>query len=345
MHDFSLQIAEWYRQNKRSLPWRESTDPFQIWLSEVILQQTRVDQGLPYYVRFTETFQNISELANASEQEVLRLWQGLGYYSRGRNLHYTAKQISREFSGKFPEKYDELIKLKGIGTYTAAAIASFCFGEVVPVIDGNVQRVISRFFNISLAVNSSEGVKIVKSLANELISPKDPATHNQAIMELGALVCTPRNPSCTLCPVADNCISRQKNTIHERPVKLKKTSSRKRYFHYAIIEKGGFLLIQKRLNKDIWLNMYEFPLTETLEDQIPVELNPGIKSALSVRISEPVTHVLSHQKIIAKFYHFKIEKDYFKEAKDCFYVKKEDLTEYPIPRLIDKYLDSEDDKC
>ncbi len=339
MNDFSLLIGNWYRQNKRLLPWRDTNEPFKIWLSEVILQQTRVDQGLPYYLRFTQTYKNVHELADADEQEVLRLWQGLGYYSRGRNLHFTAKVISKDLKGQFPQNYKELLKLKGVGSYTAAAIASFCYDEPVPVVDGNVQRVLSRFFDLAIAVNTSEGEKLIKQFASELIDQKDPATFNQAIMELGAMICTPINPSCNSCPVSDACLSKQNKTTNIRPVKLNKKKIKNRFFHYSIIENSDVILLQKRTNKDIWQNLYEFPLIETDSSDYPDQLFQGILPEKAFRISESISHILSHQKINARFYHFDIEQLKNIQSEDIRLIKKEELIDYPIPRLIDKYLE------
>lgn len=339
MNDFSLLIGNWYRQNKRLLPWRDTNEPFKIWLSEVILQQTRVDQGLPYYLQFTDTYKNVHELAEADEQAVLRLWQGLGYYSRGRNLHFTAKVISKDLNGQFPQNYKELIMLKGIGSYTAAAIASFCYNEPVPVVDGNVQRVLSRFFDLAIAVNTTEGEKLIRQFASELIDQKDPATFNQAIMELGAMICTPINPSCNSCPVSDACLSRQNKTTNIRPVKINKKKIKNRYFHYSIIESSDVIVLQKRTNKDIWQNLYEFPLIETDSSDYPEQLFQGILPEKAYRISEPISHILSHQKINARFYHFDIQQLKIIQTKDILFIKKEELMDYPIPRLIDKYLE------
>jgi A/G-specific adenine glycosylase len=281
----------------------------------------------------------VHELANAEEQEVLRLWQGLGYYSRGRNLHFTAKVISKELNGQFPATYKELMTLKGVGAYTAAAIASFCYGESVPVVDGNVQRVLSRYFDLPVAVNTSEGEKLIKQLAFELIDPDDPATFNQAIMELGAIICTPKSPSCDSCPVGNSCLSKQNNTTASRPVKVSKKKIKNRYFHFAVIENSDVVLIQQRRDKDIWQNLFQFPLTETEDINHPKELFPGIQARDATRVSGPLTHLLSHQKIHAIFYHFDLNQVNHPKTKDIFLIRKEELIDYPIPRLIDKYLE------
>ncbi len=340
MSDFKLLITDWYRQNKRDLPWRRTKDPFKIWLSEVILQQTRVDQGLPYYMKFTEQFKDVHALAAADEQSVLNLWQGLGYYSRGRNLHQTAKFISVELKGQFPLNSVELQKLKGIGPYTAAAIASFCYNESVPVIDGNVYRVLSRVFDIDSPVNSKEGEKIIKDIALTLIDMKDPATFNQAIMEFGALQCTPSKPDCTNCPLAGMCLSRNNKTIEQRPVKLKKNKIKHRFFHYALIANDHKIVITKREEKDIWQHLYQFPLFESLNEDMPDEILPGffVKDA---HISNPASkHILSHQHIHAHFHHFFLDESTLRLTENYRVINREELSDYPLPRLIDKYLDS-----
>ena len=340
MSDFKLLITDWYRQNKRDLPWRQTNDPFKIWLSEIILQQTRVDQGLPYFVKFIETFKDVHALAEADEQTVLNLWQGLGYYSRGRNLHQTAKFISGQLNGQFPSNSKELQKLKGIGPYTAAAIASFCYNEAIPVIDGNVHRVISRVFDIDSPVNSKEGEKIIKEIAMTLIDSKDPATFNQAIMEFGALQCTPSNPDCAHCPLAEMCLSRTNNTVDQRPVKLKNVKIKHRFFHYAVISNDQKIVIIKREDKDIWQHLYQFPLCESPNEIFPNEIIPGFFLKDAYR-SEPASkHVLSHQHIHAHFHHFILDETKLKLTKDYLVIDRTELSDYPLPRLIDKYLDS-----
>ncbi|CAG0910098.1 unnamed protein product [Cyprideis torosa] len=219
---FSKKIIDWYQINKRDLPWRNTKDPFTIWLSEIILQQTRVAQGLPYYQRFIKAFPNLEKLAVASEQEVLKLWQGLGYYSRARNLHYSAIYIVNELNGKFPSNYNDLLNLKGVGDYTASAIASICYNEPTAVVDGNVYRVLARYFGIETAINSTKGVKEFKLLAQELIDDDNPGTHNQAVMEFGARMCKPQNPDCLSCPLKESCVSLQKNKVNLLPFKEKK---------------------------------------------------------------------------------------------------------------------------
>ena len=338
MTDFHLLITDWYRLNKRELPWRFTNDPYKIWLSEIILQQTRVDQGLNYYLKFTKNYPSISDLASADEQQVLRDWQGLGYYSRARNLHFTAKSVVNDLDGQFPRTFDEIIKLKGIGEYTAAAIASFSFNEAKAVVDGNVYRVLSRFFDIDLAIDSTIGKKYFSELAQELISPNDPADHNQAIMELGALVCKPTQPNCLECPLNQSCKALNQNTITLRPVKEKKTKVRNRYFSFLVFESIEEIIIEQRIGKDIWTNLYQFPLIETEHSadistiESMIDINPD-------DCSNEIIHILSHQRLHAKFYHFhqipsELKKGWIK-------IKKSELDDYPLPRLIDRYLESQ----
>ena len=283
MTDFHLLIDGWYRQNKRDLPWRTTRDPYFIWLSEIILQQTRVDQGMNYYLKFTRNYPTIRHLAEASEQEVLNDWQGLGYYSRARNLHQTAKYIHKELNSSFPESYEKIIKLKGIGPYTAAAIASFAFDEGVAAVDGNVYRVLSRIFDIDLPIDSTQGKKAFQELANSLIPTKNPGDFNQGMMEFGAMQCTPVNPKCEHCPFSERCLAKMHNTIAARPVKAKKTAVRNRYFYYFIFRETDRICIQKRTQKDIWQHLFEFPLLETADPQSDAHLINHTKDVYQLR--------------------------------------------------------------
>lgn len=338
---FSKILINWYLSNKRSLPWRKTTDPYRIWLSEIMLQQTRVAQGLPYYERFITAFPGVHDLSAAPLDEVLKLWQGLGYYSRARNLHSTAKYISEERDGVFPDSFKELKNLKGVGEYTAAAIASFCFKEPVAVVDGNVYRVLARYFNIDLPINSTEGIKHFKTLANELMPGDDPATYNQAIMEFGALQCTPKNPDCENCPLNSGCLALQQNKVGELPVKLKKTKLKKRYFNYLVFaSEDNSTLIEKRIGKGIWEGLYQFPLIETKQ---PVRLKQltseekfrGIigESLFDIELynEEPIVHKLSHQHIYAHFWMINIAN--LEKA-----TPMADLGAYPVPVLIQNFL-------
>lgn len=338
MTDFHLLIGNWYRQNKRNLPWRNTKDPYFIWLSEIILQQTRVDQGLNYYLKFTRNYPTVEHLALASEQEVLNDWQGLGYYSRARNLHHTAKFISENLNNSFPESYEKILQLKGIGPYTAAAIASFAFNEPVAVVDGNVYRVLSRIFDIDLPIDSTEGKKAFQQLANSLIPQQNPGDFNQGIMEFGAMQCTPVNPNCTACPFTDKCLAKAHNTISQRPVKSKKTAVRDRYFYYGIFRTATHICICKRTQKDIWQHLYEFPLIETTSRQNETaiyELFEQHHSATPIRISPEVKHILSHQRIHARFAYF----DQIPDALQPNAISIGTLDDYPLPRLIDRFLE------
>lgn len=338
MTDFTLLITDWYRQNKRDLPWRNTIDPYKIWLSEIILQQTRVDQGLSYYFKFIEHFPSVKDLANASEQDVLNLWQGLGYYSRARNLHASAKFISAELNGEFPQNYIELLKLKGVGSYTAAAIASFSFKEPVAVVDGNVYRVLSRFFNIDTPIDSTSGKKQFAELAQELIHPTEPDTYNQAIMEFGALQCTPTNPNCTACPLNNACLALSSNSVKSRPLKSKKTVVKDRFFHFLIFNDGKHTLLEKREKKDIWQNLFQFPLIETTSKKEKVDFQ-FITNDVPDLISVEIIHLLSHQRLHAKFYLFSTLPT--SKNQNWIKIKAKDLQDYPLPRLIDRYLESD----
>jgi A/G-specific adenine glycosylase len=313
---FSKTLIQWYLQNKRDLPWRNSTNPYIIWLSEIMLQQTRVAQGLPFFLRFTEAFPIVFDLANASEEQVLKLWQGLGYYSRARNLHKTAKQIAFELNGEFPKNYNDLLQLKGVGEYTAAAIASFAYNENVPVVDGNVFRVLSRYFDIETDIASAGGKKEFTQLASELL-PKGKANEfNQAIMEFGALLCVPKNPDCQNCVFNDSCLALQKKKVAHLPVKSKKLKVRHRFFNYLVFsDSNNNTLIQKRTQKGIWHNLYEFPLLETeiieTEENILalIKNQNFIKNSIqNIQLFNPQTivHKLSHQHLNIKFWKIKV---------------------------------------
>ena len=308
----SKTLVSWYLQNKRDLPWRETTNPYCIWLSEIILQQTRVDQGLAYYLKFVKNFPTVFDLARADEEEILKLWQGLGYYSRARNLHTSAKYIIDELEGVFPTNYKSLLKLKGVGDYTASAIASICFDEPTAVVDGNVYRVLARYFGIATPINGTSGIKEFKKLAQELIDIKNPANHNQAIMEFGARMCKPQNPDCTICPLNDSCIALQKKEVKNLPIKDKKVKVRKRYFNYlVVITSDKKTILRKREGKGIWQNLYEFPLIETQVVIDEVDLinhkefnNLFKKEELTIRQfnQKSIVHKLSHQHINTQFW-------------------------------------------
>lgn len=338
---FSKKLLRWYDSHQRDLPWRKTTNAYLIWLSEVILQQTQVKQGLPYYNKFKERFETIQKLAAAKEEEVLRLWQGLGYYSRGRNLLSTAQHIVSTLDGMFPNSYEGLIKLKGIGPYTAAAIASFAFNEQVAVVDGNVFRVLSRVFGIYDDIQSVEGKKIFAALAQKLLPSKNTATYNQAIMEFGALQCVPKNPQCTVCIFKTSCIAFQKQEIDLLPVKTKKIKAKDRYFHYFIFNYKNTIGMRLRKDKDIWKGLYEFYLIEKKNTKPYLFLPTSIKKAKKLY---EVKHVLSHQIIHACFWNITLEtvldkKKIVSEAGLTFYTLSE-IKKLPKPILIAKCIET-----
>ncbi|WP_264566942.1 A/G-specific adenine glycosylase [Flavobacterium sp. N3904] len=314
---FSNTLIKWYLQNKRDLPWRKTTDPYPIWLSEIMLQQTRVAQGTPYFLSFTAAFPTVFDLADANEEQVLKLWQGLGYYSRARNLHKTAQTVAYQSEGIFPNNYSDLLKLKGIGEYTAAAIASFSYNECVPVVDGNVFRVLSRYFDIETDIAQASAKKEFAALAFELMPKNNPAQFNQAIMEFGALQCVPKSPNCTVCVFNSSCAALQKKKVDQLPVKSKKTKVRNRYFNYIVVEDDlGNTIIQKRTAKGIWHNLYEFPLLETekVEDfdtvarQIQQQFFQENEIASLLEYNEQsIIHKLSHQHLHIKFWKVSIK--------------------------------------
>jgi A/G-specific adenine glycosylase len=342
---FSDIIVKWYQNNKRKLPWRDTRDPYKIWLSEIILQQTRVVQGLPYYVKFLERYPTVGSLAKASEQDVLRLWQGLGYYTRARNLHKCAKVVYEVNHGKFPQTYQTLLRLPGIGEYTAAAIASFAYREAVAVVDGNVFRVLSRVFGIATPINSPEGKKEFTKLANNLLSFQTPDIHNQAAMEFGALICTPNKPLCEDCVLQQKCFAYQKNLQHALPAKIKIKASRKRYFYYIVMEQKGSLLMKKRDQKDIWLGLFDFHLiekprpvkTEKLLREEKSFLKIARKAAV-VTISKKYKHVLSHQTIYSVFIIIKNKKVINPPLKNHSFYSFEQVLELPKPVLVSRFL-------
>ncbi|CAM1341579.1 A/G-specific adenine glycosylase [Tenacibaculum amylolyticum] len=308
---FYNNLINWYLKNNRDLPWRKTKNPYKVWLSEIMLQQTRVAQGLPYFLKFTEAFPTVFDLAKAEESYVLKLWQGLGYYSRARNLHFTAKHIANDLNGEFPNSYKELLKLKGVGDYTASAIASICFNEDAAVVDGNVYRVLSRFFGITTPINSTEGIKEFKNLAQSIIQKDQPGVYNQAIMDFGALHCKPQNPLCTECDLAVNCVALATNKVSELPVKIKKIKIKKRYFNYlVIITEGEKTIFKERTGKGIWQGLYEFPLIETtksitaeeLMDREEVQMLFPEKTTITLFNKGEIVHKLSHQHLITKFW-------------------------------------------
>lgn len=340
---FSKKLISWYLHNQRDLPWRKEANPYFIWLSEIILQQTRVDQGLPYYLKFIKAFPDIFALANASEHTVLKLWQGLGYYSRARNLHFTAKYLAEHLRGDFPETYSELIKLKGVGDYTASAIASICFNEPTAVVDGNVYRVLSRIFGVETPVNTARGIREFKALAQTLLDPEQPGTFNQALMEFGARHCVPQKPLCGSCIFKDRCVAFQKNDVAALPVKHKKPVIKKRYFNYIVISsENDRTLLTQRTGKGIWEQLYEFPLVESSKKATLLQLKQldGYRKivsqlpahTLTLYNEAPIIHKLSHQHL---YTHFWIaETSEIKEGG----IPMAEVARYPVPVLIQNFV-------
>ena len=345
--NFSKTLINWYLKSKRDLPWRETTNPYNIWLSEIMLQQTRIEQGLPYYKKFIEEFPSVFDLADASQDKVMKLWQGLGYYSRARNLHATAKHVAYELNGKFPEDYKGLLKLKGVGDYTASAIASISYNEPVAVVDGNVYRVLSRYFNIDTPINSTDGVKEFKALAMELLDKKEPSNFNQALMEFGALQCKPKNPLCESCPFNNSCLALKESRIGDLPVKIKKGKIKDRYFNYLVFSsEENKTLLQQRKGRGIWHGLYEFPLIETAGDILEAkmieeniefqQLTEAKNVSVSLYNDQAIVHKLSHQHIYARFW--------LVEAKKLPQegISAEKVKEYPVPVLIQNFLNEID---
>lgn len=345
--EFSTLLINWYEQNKRDLPWRHTKDPYKIWLSEIILQQTRVQQGLPYYEKFLKNFPTVKDFAEAEIDKVLHLWQGLGYYSRARNMHIAANEVMDKWNGEFPSTYKELLTLKGVGKYTAAAIASFAFQEKVATVDGNVYRVLSRVFDINEDIASGKGQKVFSEVANDLISEKSPDIFNQALMEMGAIQCTPKSPECEPCPFVLECVARQKDTIKLLPVKLKKTKVKDYYFQYLVIEHQNKFILKKREGKGIWQGLYDFPLIQSQEEFATLdEKNIQSQSELSITLpnhynkSERFKHILSHQRLHIIFNHISLE-DKIDMSKGQFDYKWYDIEEIKSigkPIIVENYL-------
>lgn len=341
MH-FHNTLIYWYLQNKRDLPWRKTKNPYLIWLSEIILQQTRVDQGLDYYIKFSENFPTIFDLAKAKEESVLKLWQGLGYYSRARNLHFSANYIVQNLNGNFPDNYTSLLALKGVGDYTASAIASICYNEPTAVVDGNVYRVLARYFGIKTAINSTKGIKEFKQLAQKLITNNEPGTYNQAIMEFGAKQCKPQNPNCNQCPLNESCVALQKNQVSILPVKEKKLKIKQRHFNYLVLDTQDHTLSQQRTTKGIWQNLYEFPLIESEKEMTIEELSTssalqhyfeGINTSIKLFNKESIIHKLSHQHLYTKFWLVTTNK----LPKNS--ISWNDFEKYPVPVLIQNFVE------
>lgn len=348
--EFSNILIRWYEDNKRDLPWRKTTDPYLIWVSEIILQQTRVIQGLDYFNRFTKRFPNVKTLAEANEDEVLKYWQGLGYYSRARNLHTAARQIMESFNGVFPRTHEDVLSLKGIGEYTAAAICSFAYKQPYATVDGNVFRVLSRVFDIDLPIDGNEGKKYFTTLAQSLLDEYRPDLFNQSMMEFGALQCVPKSPNCESCPLNEKCLACATRHVEQLPVKAGKTLVKPRYFNYLHIHGQGKTLLSKRIGNDIWRNLYEFPLIETEHtvswkelSEMPVfqELFNGIEKVEVIREYVAKKHVLSHRIIYPVFYEIRV--DSFSEPMEKYLkVPNEQVSEYAVSRLIQFYFEIRD---
>jgi len=337
-------LCAWYETHRRDLPWRRTRDPYAVWLSETILQQTRVQQGLPYYLRFIERFPDVGALAAASEDEVLKLWQGLGYYSRARNLLRAAREVVERFGGEFPHRYADLLSLRGVGEYTASAVASISSGEAVAVVDGNVYRVLSRLFDIDTPIDTPAGQRQFRQLAQSLLDPSDAGRWNQALMEFGALHCTPQGPQCETCPVRDRCLALAAGTVGARPAKRGKTKPSDRWFHYLHIVADGRTLLHRRPEGDIWAGLYEFPLVECGHACDFVELaasepfrrlTEGHNCRFEGMVEMPL-HRLTHRTIHARF--FRLHADSLPAAEDFIAVPVAQLARYALPRLVDRYL-------
>jgi A/G-specific adenine glycosylase len=346
MNDFSTSLIVWYKQHKRDLPWRNTKDPYFVWISEIILQQTRVNQGLNYYHSFTKSFPTIHHLANAEEDEVLMLWQGLGYYSRARNMHFTAKIISKELNGQFPQSYKGLLKLKGVGPYTAAAISSICFNEHQTVVDGNVFRLLSRLFGISTPINSSKGKKEFDELAHSLNDNSANGLFNQALMEFGALHCTPKKPQCSSCIFSLSCYAHKEGVVDKLPVKEKKLKIKKRFLSFLFVkDRLGYALIQKRMENDIWKGLYHFPMVETskelsVESLLSQDAFDMILQNQSVELIQhhEITHILTHQKLHISIVEVKINQ--LKSSSQSGYLKinVHELKDFAFPKPLHGFI-------
>lgn len=348
--DFSRRLIDWYLIHKRDLPWRQTTDPYVVWLSEIILQQTRVEQGRPYFQRFIQSFPSIEHLAQAPPDQVMRLWQGLGYYSRARNMHSTAKTIIKEHDGQFPKSYREILNLPGIGPYTAAAIASFSFGLPHAVVDGNVIRVLSRICGITDPVDLPATKKQIQSIADELLDGSDPATYNQAIMEFGALHCKPVNPDCQTCVFLQDCSAQKRGIVHEIPAKAGRTKITIRHFNYLLIRDKGNTLIRKRNEAGIWRDLFEPPMVESSK---PLTLSSLKKTALwkslcidpnleVVQVQDRKPHKLSHQTIIARVFIIKGNLSGLQLEPEAYTITHQNqLHQYAVPRLIEQVFEEQ----
>ncbi len=344
--NLTQELLAWYAENKRDLPWRNTTNPYYIWLSEIILQQTRVVQGWDYYLRFIENFPTVFDLAAADEEKVLKLWQGLGYYSRARNLHFTAQKIAADYNGIFPKTAKELQKLKGIGAYSAAAIASFAFNECVPAVDGNVLRVVSRLFGIFEPIDSLKGKNAILEKLHVLIDKKHSGTFNQAIIEFGALYCKPSSPDCMHCIFAKTCYANKQQCVNQLPIKSQQVKMKERYFYYLVIADNQQILLHKRTQNDIWKGLYDFPLIESPISLDTKKLQQAIKNKLKlwecgnfkiISQKSEIKHQLTHQSIYVNFVILEIQSPLHFIAPPYIWAASKQIHDYPVPRLIELF--------
>ena len=339
--NFNYLILSWFDLNKRELPWRNTTNPFHIWLSEIILQQTRVDQGKNFYLNFITEFNQIQDLANADEQKVLKLWQGLGYYSRARNLHFTAQYITNELNGIFPDNFNDLKKLKGVGDYTAAAIASIVYHEPVPAVDGNMFRVFSRYFNVEDDISLAKTKKVFWDLGIEIIDQKRPGDFNQAVMDLGATICLPKAPKCDICPLNNSCEALRLNKVLELPVKTKKIKVSNRFLHFILIEHEDKIALSKREGNDVWRNLYTFPMLETTSDLLDHEALINNNLHLDLNFISEEKHILSHQNLFIKFYRLRDSEENshkLRQITDFEWIGFTEIDKIPLPKPMEKFI-------
>lgn len=342
---FNNILINWYEDHKRDLPWRHTVDPYKIWLSEIILQQTRVAQGMSYYEAFVKNYPTVSDLAAASQDEVLTLWKGLGYYSRARNLHYTAQYIMEHHDGIFPTEYKDILALKGIGKYTAAAISSFAYKGIYPVVDGNVLRVITRLYGITDAIDTPAVVKRIYEITESLIDTNKPDIFNQAIMEFGALQCTAKSPDCMFCPFMENCEARAQGLIDQIPYKAKKVKRKSRFFHFLVFQDKSQTAVQRREGKDIWQGLYQFPLIEVIDSKVlslasirkETDLELGSETKL-MKVSDVFSQKLTHRDVFARFYHLLVPDIQSVIKEGYFLVDQKKVSNFALPKVIDAYL-------
>ncbi len=343
---FTKTLLDWYDPKARPLPWKGEDNPYFIWLSEIILQQTRVEQGRDYYIKFKEHYPTVHDLADAPEDELMKHWEGLGYYSRARNLHTAAKHISKELNGEFPDTYKDILALKGVGPYTAAAISSFAFNLPHAVVDGNVYRVLARYFGIDEPTDTTSGKKRFAQLADDLLNPKKPGIYNQAIMDFGATVCKPKAALCNTCPLRESCYAIANENVYDLPVKSKKLKKKTRHFHYLFLNKNEKVFIRKRVTNDIWRNLYETPLLETTPDgKLPevldiafIESKTGYSGLRLVRCSKPFKQELTHRTIWARFYEVEVSDHFFLPENEGKEIERSEIRNFAFPKIIDCYL-------